>query len=82
MNIIIETEEATHLAHHLVHLTGEPLSQAVIEALRDQVQRIQQANRMTEDLLSIGRECAQRLQEPCRSLDHDTLLYDEQGLPA
>ena len=33
------------------------------------------------DLLAIGLECAERLKEPYRSIDHGDLLYDERGLP-
>jgi antitoxin VapB len=32
-------------------------------------------------LLEIGRDCARRLKEPSRSVDHGELLYDEKGLP-
>lgn len=32
-------------------------------------------------LLRIGSDCAGRLIEPWRSLDHDELFYDDDGLP-
>jgi antitoxin VapB len=31
--------------------------------------------------LAIGDDCARHLKEPFRSADHDTLLYDDRGLP-
>jgi hypothetical protein len=33
-------------------------------------------------MLEIGRDCAARLPEEVRSIDHGKLLYDENGLPA
>jgi antitoxin VapB len=32
-------------------------------------------------LMAIGKDCAPRLKEPFRSVDHGDLLYDEHGLP-
>jgi antitoxin VapB len=36
------------------------------------------ANRL---LLAIGKDCAPRLKELFRTIDHGDLLYDEHGLP-
>ena len=36
---------------------------------------------LVECILEIGRDCAARLQEPFKSMDHGDLLYNEQGLP-
>jgi hypothetical protein len=38
--------------------------------------------KLADSLLRIGRDCAANLKEPCRSTDHGTILYDDQGLPA
>ena len=48
----------------------EPSSR--ISAGRDDFERL---------LLQIGRDCASRLKEPYRSIEHGELLYDERGLP-
>jgi antitoxin VapB len=42
----------------------------------------QQTASLAERLLSIGKDCAAHLQEPCKSKDHAELLYDDKGLPA
>jgi predicted HicB family RNase H-like nuclease len=36
---------------------------------------------LADRLLAIGRDCAARLGEEYRSIDHDALLYDDKGLP-
>ncbi len=38
-------------------------------------------DRLVQRLLAIGRDCAARLPEPYRSIDHGRLLYDSRGLP-
>lgn len=81
MNLNIESDEAYRLASDLVNLTGESITQAITEAIRERLLRIQQANILAVDLLAIGRDCASRLKEPYRSADHGDLLYDERGLP-
>jgi antitoxin VapB len=81
MNINIESDEAYNLAINLVDLTGESITQAVVEAIRERLLRIQQARRLTEELLAIGRDCASRMKEPYHSADHGDLLYDDRGLP-
>lgn len=41
----------------------------------------EQAEGLAARLLAIGRDCAVRLKEPYRSVEHGDLLYDERGLP-
>jgi len=43
--------------------------------------REQHEGGLADRLLAIGRECAARLGDDYRALDHDALLYDEKGLP-
>jgi antitoxin VapB len=37
--------------------------------------------KLSDRLLAIGKDCAQRLKEPFRSIDHGSLLYGDDGLP-
>jgi antitoxin VapB len=37
---------------------------------------------LAQRMLKIGGDCAARLSEKVRSVDHGELLYDENGLPA
>lgn len=83
MRLNIKNEEAHRLAQELARLTGESMTAAVMEAVRERLDRVRRANGKdrAERLLAIGRDCASRLKEPFRSVDHGELLYDERGLP-
>jgi antitoxin VapB len=77
----IKTEEAHRLAHELAAVTGESLTAAVTQALRERLDRVRDAERgdLAERLLAIGRDCAAHMPGP--RIDHGDLLYDERGLP-
>jgi len=79
----IKNEEAQKLARQLSELTGETLTTAVTEAVRERLERVQSARGagLKDRLLRIGRDCAAHLQEPYLSADHGDLLYDDKGLP-
>lgn len=79
----IKSEEAQKLAHELASLTGESMTAAVTEAVRERLERLrnQRGRGLAERLMQIGKDCAARLKEPYRSKDHGELLYDEKGLP-
>jgi antitoxin VapB len=83
MSLNIKSEEAHRLARELAAMTGESLTAAVTEALRERLDRLckQQNGSLADRLLAIGEDCAARLKEPFRSIDHGDLLYDEHGLP-
>lgn len=71
------------MAQELAGLTGESMTVAVSEAIRERLERVRGGSKagMAERLLKIGRECAAHLKEPYKSMDFDELLYDEKGLP-
>jgi antitoxin VapB len=78
----IKDPEAHELARKLAHKTGETMTRAVTEALRERLARVNREHQQStaaEDLLAIGRRCAASLKG--KALDHATLLYDDQGLP-
>ena len=83
MAMNIKNDEAQELAHKLSELTGETLTTAVTEAVRERLERVQRskARSLAERLVLIGKDCAAHLKEPFRSADHADLLYDERGLP-
>jgi antitoxin VapB len=83
MAMNIKNDEAQRLAHELSELTGESLTSAVTEAVRERLERLQSAQgaSLADRLLRIGKECAAHLKEPFRSADHGDILYDERGLP-
>jgi len=83
MSLNIKNEETHRLAQELAHLTGESMTTAVSEAIRERLERVRGARKqgLAERLLAIGRDCAAHLKEPYKSMDPDELLYDEKGLP-
>jgi antitoxin VapB len=83
MAMNIKNREAHRLTKQLAKLTGESLTTAVTEAVRERFDRIRRERGvdLADRLLVIGRDCAAYLKEPFRTIDHDEMLYDEQGLP-
>jgi antitoxin VapB len=64
-------------------LTGESLTTAVTNAVRERLDRVrrEQGADLAERLLAIGEDCATRLKQPFRTIDHADMLYNERGLP-
>lgn len=83
MSLNIKNEEAHRLAQQLAKVTGESMTTAVTEALRERLERVRRNGRdgLAERLMKIARECGPLWKEPYRSLDHGEILYDEKGLP-
>jgi len=71
------------LARELARATGESMTAAVSEAIRERLERVRGSSQkdLVERILEIGRDCAAHLKEPYKSVDHGDLLYDEKGLP-
>lgn len=83
MSLNIKNEKTHRMVKELARLTGESLTVAVGEAVRERLDRVKRNSKedLAERLLEIGRECATHLKEPYKSMDPDELLYDERGLP-
>jgi antitoxin VapB len=82
MSLNIKDPEAHQLARELSKATGETMTQAVTNALRERLARLgrsRKADATAAELLAIGRRCAANLN--ATPIDHDALLYDENGLP-
>lgn len=82
MTLNIKDPEAHKLAKALQRETGETMTHAVTQALRERLERVQrkgQSKLTTSELLAIGRRCASTLK--ATPVDHGTLLYDERGIP-
>lgn len=83
MSLNIKNPEAHRLATQLAALTGESKTQAVVEALRQRLEREKQRRGragVAERLMAIGRRCAARPVRDPRSAE-EILGYDEHGLP-
>jgi len=83
MSLNIKSEQTHRMAKELARLTGESMTEAVREAVRERLERLRgdSNERLAERLLQIGRECAAHLKEPYKTIDHGELLYDDKGLP-
>jgi len=83
MSLNIKDEETHRLARELAKITGESMTAAVNEAIRERLERVRGKSKgdLAERLLRIGRECAAHLEEPYKSIEHGDLLYDEKGMP-
>ena len=83
MSLNIKNEETHRLAQELAKLTGESMTAAVTEAVRERLERLRQNRRkdLAERIMKIAKECGPLWKEPFRSMDHGELLYDEKGLP-
>lgn len=83
MSLNIKDPEAHKLAATLAKATGESMTKAVTQALQERLARIQrhhrQPNAMASELLAIGGRCAASLGG--KPVKHESLLYDEHGLP-
>ena len=77
----VKDPEAHRLAQAIVKATGETITRAVTEALRERYERLQarHGKASVEELLAIAKRASSQVKRPY--LDHAELLYDEHGLP-
>jgi antitoxin VapB len=84
MALSIKHPEADRLARELAQSTGEGITEAVINALRERLARLKVRRRhgrpLTEELRAIGERVAALPVLDSRSPD-EILDYDERGLP-
>lgn len=84
MGLNIKNDETCLLARDLARLTGETMTGAITVALRERLareKRRRNVNARVEQLLAIGRRCAESLQPGPSAAEHGDLLYDDRGLP-
>ncbi len=83
MALNIKNERTQKLAQELSELTGESMTAAVTEAVRERLDRVRQelGTGLAQRLLKIGKDCAAHLKAPYRTVDHGELLYNDKGLP-
>ncbi len=84
MPLSIKDPETDMLARKVATAAGESITEAVKTALRERLsvlERGERRKRLIETMRRIGRDCAAEMEPGASSTDHDTLLYDEHGLP-
>ena len=84
MSLNIENAETCQLAAELARMTGQSMTGAITEALRERLtreKRLRGARARAQQLLAIGERCARRLGPGPTAIEHGDALYDERGLP-
>ena len=84
MGLNIKNDETCRLAGELARLTGETMTGAITVALRQRLvreKRLRNVDARVEELLAIGRRCAELLEPGPSAVEHGNLLYDDRGLP-
>ncbi|MBV9991762.1 MAG: type II toxin-antitoxin system VapB family antitoxin [Alphaproteobacteria bacterium] len=80
MSLNIKSDEAHALARKLADHTGESMTTAVTEALRERLARIEKTG-LVDRLMEIGKEFSSRMSKQTKKFDIDKELYDKNGLP-
>ncbi len=83
MALSIKHPEADRMAREIAKRTGESLTEAVVNSLRERLQRERRKRlkgRLAEELRRIGERCAALPVLDARSPD-EILGYDKSGLP-
>jgi antitoxin VapB len=83
MALNIRNPDAERLAAEIARLTGKTKTQAVTDALREQLKRLRARHRgprLADELGDIARHCASLPRLDDRSTD-EILGYDDRGLP-
>ena len=84
MTLTINHPEADELAHELISYTGETITEAVLTALRERLEREKEKQdqpvSLKEEILRIGQECASLPILDNRSSE-EIMGYNEIGVP-
>lgn len=85
MSLNIKNAETYRLVKELADLTGESMTGAVTEAVRERLDRVRRESGepagMAERILAIAADMRARLPDDFFDVEHGDLLYDEDGLP-
>jgi antitoxin VapB len=82
VGLSIKSTEAEKLAREISAMTGEGLTEAIANALRERLERLEQTKqrRLSDQLDEIARRCATLPDLDPRSPD-EIIGYDEHGIP-
>jgi antitoxin VapB len=84
MSLNIKNAETYRLIRELAELTGESMTGAVTEAVRERLDRLRRTEDglgMAERIHAIAADMRARLPDDFFDVEHGALLYDEDGLP-
>jgi antitoxin VapB len=80
MGLNIKNDAVHELVQELARLTGESQTTAIRIAVEERLARLRKRG-LAEKLLKIGKDCATRLPNAVKAMDHGDLLYGPDGLP-
>lgn len=82
MALSIKDPEADRLARQVAKITGETLTGAIVQSLRERLARVQRRRGpgLAEELLKIGERCAKLPVQDARTPE-EIMGYDAHGLP-
>lgn len=82
MSLNIKNEATCKRVGELATLTGESMTKAIDEAVKQRLESLsREKGALADRLLAIGKDCAKRLNRRYRTIDHGELLYGKDGLP-
>jgi antitoxin VapB len=84
MSLNIKNPDTYRLVKELADLTGESMTAAVTEAVRERLERLRGAEPdlgMAQQIHAIAVDMRARLPDDFFDVDHGDLLYDDDGLP-
>jgi antitoxin VapB len=84
MSLNIKNPDTYRLVKELADLTGESMTAAVTEAVRERLERLREAEPdlgMAQQIHAIAVDMRARLPDDFFDVDHGDLLYDDDGLP-
>lgn len=80
----IKNKQTYELAKRLAEITGESLTEAVTQSVKERLARVERPSpeERLRRIQAIAERAAPGFVEPYRSIDHGDLLYDDEtGLP-
>ena len=80
MALSIKNGETERAIRELADLTGESMTGAVTQAVRERLDRLR-SDVEVNDILAMAREIRERMPPGYFDQDFDAMLYDEHGLP-
>lgn len=81
MGLNIKNPETERLIQELADATGQTLTSAVTDAVREKLDRVRRKG-LADRLMAIGKECAEIIANtPGKMMEIEDLYDDETGLP-
>lgn len=81
MNLNIKSKEVHRMAQELAKETGDSITAAVGDAIREKLERMHSRKNLARDIREMSKAFAPFTKNMPSSEEIDAMLYDERGLP-